>query len=214
MANWPLGNGSEAERDQVIHSLGNLTLLTGKLNSRVSNGPWLGDEGKRQGLQEHDVLILNRKLLDKAADRWTDDAIRQRTRELSDMIIQIWPVPSGHRSGYSPSKPRLRKKVQLADLIAAGALEPGQTLFPRRKKFSGRVATLLPDGRIEVDGTACGSPSDAATTMTGRPTNGWWFFLVDQATRRSLRAVRRDYVTQLAVDAEEDDADEDDEDDG
>jgi hypothetical protein len=216
MTNWPLGDGSrsEAERDQIIHTLGNLTLLTGKLNSKVSNGPWLGEEGKRQGLQEHDVLILNRKLLEKAGARWTDDAIRERTHELTGIIIQIWPVPAGHRSGYTPSKPRLRKKVHLADLIGAGALEPGLTLFPRRKKFAGRVATLLPDGRIEVDGTAFGSPSDAASTMTGHHTNGWWFFLVDQASRRSLRAVRRDYVTQLAVDAEEDDTDDDDDDEG
>lgn len=211
-ANWPLGDGSrtEADREQLIHTLGNLTLLTGKLNSKVSNGPWLGAEGKRQGLQEHDVLILNRKLLDKAGDRWSDEAIRQRTRELAEIIIQIWPVPEGHRSGYSPGKPRLRKKVSLTDLIGAGALEPGLTLFPRRKKFSGRVATLLPDGQIEVDGVAFSSPSDAASTMTGHPTNGWWFFLVDQASRRSLRTVRRDYVNQLAVDVEDDDADDDD----
>jgi hypothetical protein len=31
-----------------------------------------------------------------------------------------------------------------------------------------------------------------------------WFFLVDQASRRSLRAVRRDYVDAMAVDVEDD----------
>ncbi|MFB3853830.1 MAG: DUF262 domain-containing protein [Vicinamibacterales bacterium] len=214
-ANWPLGEGihSEAEREEIIHTLGNLTLLTGKLNSRVSNGPWLGAEGKRQALQAHDVLMLNRRLLEKAGDHWTDDAIRQRTSELSDTIVQIWPVPEGHRSGFSQAKPRLRRKVHLADLIASGALQPGLALFPRRPKFSSHVATLLPNGRIEVDGVAYGSPSDAAGSITGRATNGWWFFLVDQASRRSLRAVRRDYITRLAVDAEEDDVDDNDDDD-
>src|SRR5207253_3915179 len=74
-ANWPLADGgTEEERDRLIHTLGNLTLLTGKLNSKVSNGPWLGNNGKRGGLEAHDVLMLNRELLRKASDRWTDES--------------------------------------------------------------------------------------------------------------------------------------------
>jgi hypothetical protein len=213
---WPLEGGSEADRDRIIHTLGNLTLLTGKLNSKVSNGPWIGTGGKREGLEAHDVLILNRDLLKKAGDKWTDEAIRVRTQDLANVIIQIWPVPPNHRSGFSPDKtPRLRKKVRLADLINGGALEPGMSLFPRRKKFSDRVATLLPDGQVEVDGIAFASPSDAASAIVGHQTNGWAFFLTDQASRRSLRTVRRDYVNAMAVDVEDDEADDDgDEDEG
>ena len=29
---------------------------------------------------------------------WTDEAIRVRTQELSEVIMQIWPVPQHHRS--------------------------------------------------------------------------------------------------------------------
>lgn len=215
LAHWPLqdGAGDEAERDHLIHTLGNLTLLTGKLNSKVSNGPWRGSGGKREGLEEHDVLLLNRELLKKAGDQWTDEAIRARTNELADIITQIWPVPSNHRSGFSPDrKPRLRKKVHLSDLINGGALTPGMLLFPRRKKFSDRVATLLPDGQVEVDGVAYSSPSDAASAVAGKRTNGWPFFLTDQTSRCSLRTVRRDYVNAMAVDAEDDEPDDDDED--
>lgn len=62
--NWPLpANGSEADRDAHIHRLGNLTLLTKKLNSAVSNGPWLGETGKAAHLQEKDVDLLNSRLL-------------------------------------------------------------------------------------------------------------------------------------------------------
>jgi hypothetical protein len=192
-----------------IHTLGNLTLLTGKLNSKVSNGPWLGNEGKRSGLEAHDVLMLNRELVRKAIDRWTDESIRARTRELSDIVISIWPVPVGHRSPYIAAKPRRRKKIHISDLIAAGALDPGALLIPRSKKFADQVVTLLPDGRIEVNGTAFTSPSDATSAMTGHQTNGWWFFLVDPSSRRSLRSVRRNYVEQLTVDIEDDETDED-----
>ena len=139
-----------------------------------------------------------------------------RTQELAEIVIQIWPVPPGHRSGFSPDrKPRLRKKVHLSDLIVGRVLEPGMTLFPRRKKHSDRVATLLPDGQVEVDGVAFSSPTEAATAIAGKRTNGWAFFLTDQASRQSLRTVRRDYVNAMSVDVEDDEADDDgDEDEG
>ncbi len=211
---WSLDNpgADEAERDRILHTLGNLTLLTRKLNSKVSHAPWIGTPGKRDGLEEHDVLLMNREILKTAPTQWTDEAIRTRTRQMAEIIIRIWPVPPNHRSGYQPDKPRARKKVRLADLINGGALTPGILLFPRRKKFTDRVATLLPDGRLEVGGVLFESPSKAATEIAGKPTNGWWFFLVDQASRRSLRNVRRDYVDAMAVDAEDDEPDDDDDD--
>lgn len=92
---WPHPNGAlgERDRDALIHTIGNLTLLTSKLNSKVSNGPWLGEAGKRHGLQAHDVLILNRKLLETARGQWTDAAIRERSEQLAEAITEIWPVP-------------------------------------------------------------------------------------------------------------------------
>lgn len=215
LAYWPLEGRNEGERDSIIHTLGNLTLLTHRLNSKQSNGPWLGEGGKREGLEEHDVLFLNRELLKKAGDKWSDEAITLRTKELTEAIIQIWPVPAGHKSGFSPDrKPRLRKKVYLSDLINAGVLTPGMILFPARKKYSDKVATLLPDGQLEVDGVAYGSPSDAATAVVGKRTGGWWFFLTDPASRTSLRKIRRDYVNAMAVDEEDDEPDEEDDDEG
>lgn len=44
---WPVQGIDEVDRDRLIHTLGNLTLLTGKLNSTVSNGPWSGANSKR-----------------------------------------------------------------------------------------------------------------------------------------------------------------------
>ena len=214
-SNWPLDQRGldEEERNRAIHTLGNLTLLTTRLNSKVSNGPWLGGGGKREGLENHDVLFLNRELLKKVDERWTDDAVQTRTNELIGLIIQIWPVPLNHRSGFADGKTRKRKEIKLADLINAGVLTPGMSLFPRRKQFSDKVVTLLSDGRIEVDGIAYESPSSAANKIVGRSMNGWWFFLTDQASRRTLKNVRREYVDNMAVDAEDAEDDEPDDDD-
>jgi len=194
--------------------LGNLTLLTSKLNSKVSNGPWLGTGGKREALHAHDVLMLNRQVLKGSEAQWTDEMIHARTRDLIQLIIQIWPVPPNHQSGFlAEKKPSYLKKVELLDLMNGGFLTAGISLFPRRKKYSNRVATLLPDGKLEVEGVPYARPSDAASAITGKRTNGWWFFLIDQNTRVSLRNVRRDYIDALAVDAEEDESDQEAEDD-
>lgn len=212
---WPPPNGAdgEAQRDRLIHTIGNLTLLTGRLNSKVSNGPWLGSGGKRAGLQGHDVLFLNREVV-SAEDSWTEKAIRSRTDDLAKIIVEIWPIPAGHRSGFAHEKARPRHKVDLLDLLNAGLLEPGMPLFPRRKKYAGRVATLLPNGHLKVDGTSYPTPSEAAATIRGKSTNGLSFFLVDQASKRSLRKVWREYDAARAddpraVDVGDDDADED-----
>jgi hypothetical protein len=179
-AHWPLPDvpDSDVERDRLIHTLGNLTLLTGRLNSKVSNGPWLGVGGKRAGLDRHDVLFLNRELVKGAPSAWTEEAIRQRTREMVAVIVQIWPVPKNHKSGFSreTATPR-RHKVGLSDLIGAGLLQAGMPLFARRKKLADQVASLLADGQVEVNGAPFSSPSDAASAITGHATNGWWFFL-------------------------------------
>lgn len=211
LVHWPLSDGSrtEAERDALIHTVGNLTLLTTQLNSKVSNGPWLGETGKRHGLEGHDVLILNRDLLRSAGDKWTDAAIRQRSDEMSKVIIEIWPAPAGHRSGFAREKVTLRHKVDLSDLLSAGRLLAGAQLYPRRKRFAESIATLLPDGRLDVSGTIYASPSDAARTITGNNANGWEFFLVDPQTKQSLKDLRLEYLESIANDADDDESGDD-----
>jgi hypothetical protein len=214
-AHWPLTDGArdEAERDQLIHTLGNLTLLTGRLNTRVSNGPWGGETSKRAALQAHDVLMLNRDLLAGTGDSWTDDDIRARTERLSHLILKIWPVPEGHRSGFAQQKERPKHKVEIADLIGAGLLEAGATLYARQKKFAGRTATVLPDGGLDVDGTKFSYPTGAAVSITGTSVSGWWFFLVDPDHRRCLLDLWHEYVDELAVDVDESDVPDDGDDD-
>ena len=156
------------------------------------------------------MLILNRKLLESTADDWSNEYIRARTRDLIEVIIHVWPVPAGHISGFASDKPRRQKKLQLSDLLGAGALQPGIQLTPRQAKFSHRVGVLLPDGQIELEGNTFSRPSAAAVYLTGRPTNGWWFFYVDPKSKTSLRKIRSEYIESLDVDLEDDEEDDDD----
>ena len=98
---WPLAEGvvvAEAtqSRNQLIHTIGNLTLLNNKLNPKQSNRPWVesadGFQGKREALGEHSVLCLNKKLVDHEA--WDEDSIKRRGMELFFTATSIWPGPN------------------------------------------------------------------------------------------------------------------------
>jgi hypothetical protein len=212
-AHWPLEIGeSEQDREQQINVLGNLTLLTGKLNSKVSNSAW---PTKRAALGEHDVLKLNLALLNAARGEWTDDKIRDRSEELASDVIEIWPVPSGHKSSFGTSEVQVQpsRRVGLVDLIGAGILESGTTLHVRRKAKSHRTATVLADGRIDVDGVAFDSPSAAAGAIAQSSENGWRYFLVGSPTGPQLRELLLEYETQVSADLEGAGDDEDDDED-
>lgn len=205
---WPLPAGvQEQDRERLIHTIGNLTLLTGKLNSKVSNSAWTS---KRAALAEHDVLKLNSDLLGSAGDTWTEEQVRDRTQSLIKAILSIWPVPEGHKSDFAKADDRPREKVDVAALIGAGLVEPGATLWARRKAQSDRTATVLPDGRIDVDGLAFQTPSGAARQISGHSENGWWYFLVDPTSRKSLSDLFHAYVDQTSADVDESEATDDD----
>lgn len=90
---WPLRPGSDpiegpAIRDDVLHRLGNLTLVTGSLNSVESNSAW---PTKRELLDRHSLLLISKDIV--RSDGWDESAIAVRTEALVDQIIQLWPGP-------------------------------------------------------------------------------------------------------------------------
>jgi len=207
---WALPEGGiAADRDAVLDTIGNLTLLTRRLNSKVSNGPWSGQSGKYVALQSHDVFMLNRQLLEQAKDGWDDEHIRARTERLIKAITEVWPVPEGHQSRTERIERRPTRKVELADLMAAGLLEEGATLYARRRRVAERTATVLSDGALDVDGIRYSTPSGASHAVSGTSENGWPFWLVDPKRKRSLTDLWREYVDQRDVDVEDDDSPDD-----
>lgn len=208
--NWPLPmGGSEADRDAHIHRLGNLTLLTKKLNSAVSNGPWLGETGKAAHLQEKDVVLLNSKLLKEfSAKQWDEAAIDHRTTQAIDAVLAIWPVPPGHKVQIDRHQADTTITVEIADLIGAGYLSAGQALYSRPGKYGGHIGRILSDGRIEVAGQVFESPSSAGIFVRKKVTNGWHFWRLDANGRRPLKEVRAEYLSVVSPEeVQEDDAD-------
>ena len=91
--NWPLPDGLAGDeaidaRDQAVKEIGNLTLVTGKLNASLSNARW---SEKTEVLRKHTTLRLNWELLERAPETWNEETIRERSRQLAKVAIQIWP---------------------------------------------------------------------------------------------------------------------------
>lgn len=84
------GETSESARDRIIHTIGNLTLVTQSLNSAMSNDPW---SEKRAEIRKHSLTTINRELVDHAGDAWDEATILARSKRLAEIAIQIWPGP-------------------------------------------------------------------------------------------------------------------------
>ena len=99
--NWPLpydaDESAAIDRSRLIETLGNLTLTTQKLNSSLSNAPWVQTDGnakspaKRETLDKHSVLYLKAGVVEH--ETWDEDRIRERGRRLADIICRAWPGP-------------------------------------------------------------------------------------------------------------------------
>jgi hypothetical protein len=101
---WPLTDGSAGaknpyslpeddpcrvatlKRNGLVQTFGNLTLITGGLNSAISNGPWVA---KRAAIEDSSVLPLNLPV--RNAPVWTEEAIEARGRNLLQRALKIWP---------------------------------------------------------------------------------------------------------------------------
>ena len=149
---------AEEVRAEHVHRLGNLTLLTQSLNSKVSNGPWAS---KREALRAHDTLLLNSRLLSTVDGIWDEAGIDSRTDAMIDVLLATWPVPDGHEGIVVDPHEKSAGWIQIKHLVDAGLLAPGTALTSRPGTWGTGTAVVRPDGLLEVDGKTFESPSGA-----------------------------------------------------
>jgi hypothetical protein len=103
----PLTIEEGALRSKRVDTIGNLTLVTQKLNGSLSHRPWTDAEavliaptgkdaglGKRSLLDRYSLLVLNKSLVGEHADAWTDRDITDRGRQMTERVCALWPRPS------------------------------------------------------------------------------------------------------------------------
>ena len=94
---WPLPAGASAEaeqlRDVVVHTVGNLTLVTPSFNGSVSNGAW---SAKRPEFAKQAKLELNRAVGE--SEEWDERRIAERAAQMASIAAEIWLPPARLRS--------------------------------------------------------------------------------------------------------------------
>lgn len=79
-------------RDHLIHTIGNLTLITKELNSSIGN---LNFDEKRKAILEHSLLPVNTYF--RNVHDWNEEEIKKRSKNLFEHALKIWPFPTfGH----------------------------------------------------------------------------------------------------------------------
>ena len=133
---WALPDASPEEieaRNELVQTIGNLTLITGRLNSSLSNQTW---QLKRERLRKHGLLLLNREILDQ--EDWTDDQIRARGETLADRVIALWPGPVAKTTRETARLPEL-------DLVHEGTSFETDALERLLESASARFRELVSD---------------------------------------------------------------------
>jgi len=199
---WPVladdENGDIMERhrrEALKHTLGNLTLVTKKLNPAMSNAGW---EKKRADLLQHSALALNRLL----ATVWGPDQILQRSLELTDAFVTEWPRPPG---GVATPSVEEMLGAAIHDDIAEERGTPGAGL--RRRSVALHIIEAfrgLPVGTVLTVSEICAaqtsqygakeiSPAQSliASTPTTSPASGQSAVRLRSPPRRSVTRSRR-----------------------
>lgn len=154
-------------RDSIVNTIGNLTLITGALNTSVSNEHF---SVKMPAVRAFAALALNRELNEFTV--WDESTIRQRGMALFDVARTLWPEPK-------------RTGVAAPGFLAEFESHLGVSAFPAdgakcRFTYAGReyTATIV-DRALVIAGIEgrYGSFSAASKAVTGTSRNGWndWY---------------------------------------
>lgn len=190
--NWNVeGDEAKIDRANHVHRLGNLTLLTTKLNSKNSNLPWAS---KREKFKDNDTFLINSRLLDfSEGSEWNEAEIDARTAALTDEILKVWPVPDGHVGTVVDPLAKTSGWVLLSHLLDAGLLSPGTVLAGRGAADGSLTAVVTEVGTLIVDGKEFETPSAAAKYAKNvKSSNGWNYWTLPDG--RSLSVVKREFT--------------------
>jgi len=198
---WPANEAESrgATRDRALHELGNLTLVTQKLNSKVSNGSWVS---KVTHFQQVNDVVLTNDVIQSSPSAWDEGLIAARTAALTTAILEIWPVPAGHVGlADQIEQPAASGEVDLALLVSEGLIAPGATLVARPAVLKGTTAAVGADGRIFIGDIGYDTPSAAGSAANSEGLykggiNGWRIWRLE-ASDKSLWDVRNEYRASL-----------------
>jgi len=96
-----LGDFWEEDHEDYLNTIGNLTIITKEWNSSLSNSEF---HEKKSKLAQN-ALLLNKKYFSQDIAKWNADAIRERTKYLTGLILEVWPALGEQPNSVTGTKP-------------------------------------------------------------------------------------------------------------
>lgn len=162
----PLQTGETAERcrERLIHTLGNLTLLTTELNASVSNGPF---PGKCASIAANSDLRLNAWLRTEPPQAWSEASIVARGESLFRAALEIWrraegepenteeepagPASKGEWKFSDPADLNARRAAVIAALEARENVKLTAETVAKRRNADGSIRVVVPMSKMYAD---------------------------------------------------------------
>jgi hypothetical protein len=155
---------SWAQDYELLHTLGNLTVVTQEWNSQLSNAIYAT---KRQKLEQHGLLLNQVYFGENTPATWNGNTIRDRAQWLMEQMTTIWPQMGETASGWE-------ERPKAVTII--GETFPVQSWRDVLRRtaefvaewhdgdFEGQIVTALPNyfGR------------EPFATASHQLPNGWW----------------------------------------
>ena len=125
--------------NELVHRIGNLTLVTRELNSKILDHPW---KFKEQLLQD-DNLEMNRRLLnDMESGTWNEREINRRSDLIASYVNEIWPHTAALRQQLGLESPMEEK----TDFVS------GISRLDAERLVDGVTESGLEDGWADYEG--------------------------------------------------------------
>lgn len=91
----PSNDESKVKRYSKVYSLGNMTLLNGRLNASISNDTFkkkMEGNGKKKGVKDYSSLSITKEVVDIYSNNeiWNEKTISDREKELADEVVSLW----------------------------------------------------------------------------------------------------------------------------
>lgn len=165
---WKTHLGGNWEQDfDLLHTLGNLTVVTQDWNSQLSNAMY---DTKREKLAAHGLRLNQLYFGERAPARWTGESIRSRAQWLMEQITEIWPQLGELPAGWD-EKPKA--VVILDEVFPAGnwrdVLRQTAEVVAQwtGEQFESKVVSALPSYFAQ-------KPWISASHQLS---NGWWLYV-------------------------------------
>ncbi len=157
-----------AQDHELLHTIGNLTLVTQEWNSSMSNAPY----AKKKAQLEQNGLKLNQTYFVNAPRRWNRQAILDRGRYLTDQIIHIWPAPEAierPRSDWSqrPKAVTILGKTYETRTWRDVVVYTAETVVSQVSDFEAMIVSKMPNrfSRTQME------------RASRQLSNGWWVYV-------------------------------------